>query len=80
MLISYPFYCSYFYREEIAEMTVKDASKMTIKEIRKTNFISMALCKNLTPLVVGGIIAGSGIVVSSGKCAFLCVDDLFFLV
>jgi NO-binding membrane sensor protein with MHYT domain len=49
-------------REDIAEMTLSDASSMTIKEIKETNFLILALFKDLSHLITGGIITASGIV------------------
>jgi hypothetical protein len=50
-------------KEGIAEMTLSDASNMTIKEIRETNFVIMALCKDPYPLILGGFTAAAGILV-----------------
>jgi NO-binding membrane sensor protein with MHYT domain len=50
-------------KEGIAEMTVSDASNMIIKEIKETNFVSMALCKEPYPIILGGFIATAGILV-----------------
>jgi NO-binding membrane sensor protein with MHYT domain len=50
-------------KEGIAEMTLNDASNMTIKEIRETNFVIMALCKDPYPLILGGFTAAAGILV-----------------
>lgn len=50
-------------KPQIAEMTVLDASNMTIKQIRSTNLATMALFKDLVPLLTGGVVTGFGIVV-----------------
>lgn len=50
-------------RPQIAEMTVLDASNMTIKQIQSTNLATLALFKNIVPLITGGFVTGSGIVV-----------------
>jgi hypothetical protein len=50
-------------KQQIAEMTEEDARGMTIQQIRKTNLIALALFKDLLPLVVGGLVTASGIVV-----------------
>lgn len=50
-------------KQQIAEMTEQDARGMTIQQIRKTNLITLALFKNLLPLIVGGLVTASGIVV-----------------
>jgi NO-binding membrane sensor protein with MHYT domain len=50
-------------KEGIAEMTLIDASNMTIKEIKETNFIFMALFKDPSPLILGGCVTATGIVV-----------------
>ena len=50
-------------RPQIAEMTVLDASSMTIKQIQSTNLAALALFKNIVPLLTGGVVTGSGIVV-----------------
>lgn len=49
-------------RREIAEMTLDDASNMSIRKIKETNLIFLALFKNLLPLVIGGFVASTGIV------------------
>ena len=48
---------------QIAEMTVEDARGLTLKEIRSTNLVTLALFKDLLPLMLGGIVTSSGIVV-----------------
>jgi NO-binding membrane sensor protein with MHYT domain len=50
-------------KEGIAEMTLSDASNMTIKEIKETNFVIMALCKDPYPLILGGFVTAAGILV-----------------
>ena len=50
-------------KPQIAELTCQDASAMTIEQIRSTNFIALALFKDVFPLIVGGIVTGSGIIV-----------------
>lgn len=50
-------------KEGIKEMTFIDASELTIKEIKGTNFVFLALFKNPYPLVLGGFVTAAGIVV-----------------
>lgn len=50
-------------KQQIAEMTEQDAKGMTIEQIRNTNLVTLALFKNLLPLVVGGLVTASGIIV-----------------
>ena len=44
-------------------MTVEDTRGLTLKEIRSTNLVTLALFKDLLPLTIGGIVTSSGIVV-----------------
>ena len=50
-------------RTQIAEMTVEDASSMSIKQIQATNMTTLVLFRDLRPLVLGGVVTGSGVVV-----------------
>lgn len=50
-------------KQQIAIMTEQDAKGMTIEQIRNTNLVTLALFKNLVPLVVGGLVTASGIIV-----------------
>mmetsp|Transcript_14762 Transcript_14762/g.14178 ORF Transcript_14762/g.14178 Transcript_14762/m.14178 type:complete len:388 (+) Transcript_14762:94-1257(+) len=50
-------------KEEIAEMTLSDASNKTIKEIKETNFVIMALCKDPYRIILGGFVTAAGILV-----------------
>ena len=50
-------------KPQIAELTCQDASAMTIEQIRSTNFVALALFKDVLPLLAGGVVTGSGIIV-----------------
>lgn len=50
-------------KQQIAEMTEQDVRGLTIQQIRKTNLVTMALFKNLLPLMVGGLVTATGIIV-----------------
>jgi NO-binding membrane sensor protein with MHYT domain len=44
-------------------MTEQDARGMTIQQLRKTNLIALALFKKPLPLIVGGLVTATGIIV-----------------
>jgi NO-binding membrane sensor protein with MHYT domain len=50
-------------KQQIAEMTEQDARGMTIQQLRKTNLIALALFKKPLPLIMGGLVTASGIIV-----------------
>jgi NO-binding membrane sensor protein with MHYT domain len=49
-------------KQDIAEMTLSDTSNMTIKEIKETNLVFLALYKDPTHLIIGGCVTAAGIV------------------